>query len=498
MTEDPITATLLRLLTLLGLLWAPSTAFGDDPTPAPIREVAASTHLRDYVTRPDPAFAYAPLETRRLGEGASGHIVRLTSQTWRDKTEVAHPTWTHMLQIVRPAQVTSSTALLVISGGRRTDTAPGELDRNIVALAKATGMVTVLLPNTPNQPQVIFERGRDEQKKRHEDDLVAQSWVKALETGDPEWVIQLAMVKAAVAAMDATQAFMREPGEGAGPVEIDAFVVAGASKRGWTTWLTAAVDERVSAIVPIVIDTLNLPETMRHHWEAYGFWAPAIGDYSSRGLQHELSRGDGGLIRRIVDPYLYREQLTMPKLMLNSAGDQFFLPDTTRYYLDGLKGLTRLRYMPNTDHGLDFKGRDGEPTSQSALESLAGFTMLATRGLPVPELRWTRRGVSDTRASLAIECDTAPQRVTLWVAHNPAARDFRQEAIGDAWKPTALASAGDNPLAYSATIGIDPRGYTAYLIEAYFQIPGQPTGVTFTTPVFITPDTLPFAGRAME
>lgn len=35
-------------------------------------------------------------------------------------------------------------------------------------------------------------------------------------------------------------------------------MVAGASKRGWTTWTTAAVDKRVFAAIPIVMDLLNL------------------------------------------------------------------------------------------------------------------------------------------------------------------------------------------------------------------------------------------------
>lgn len=38
--------------------------------------------------------------------------------------------------------------------------------------------------------------------------------------------------------------------------DLKNFVVGGASKRGWTTWTTAAVDDRVVAIVPVVIDLL--------------------------------------------------------------------------------------------------------------------------------------------------------------------------------------------------------------------------------------------------
>lgn len=60
-------------------------------------------------------------------------------------------------------------------------------------------------------------------------------------------------------------------------VEIDGFVIAGGSKRGWTTWLTGAVDRatqqpRVKMIVPIVYDELDFVRNIHHHFRAYGDW----------------------------------------------------------------------------------------------------------------------------------------------------------------------------------------------------------------------------------
>ena len=60
------------------------------------------------------------------------------------------------------------------------------------------------------------------------------------------------MTKAAVKAMDAVTEFTAPKGG-----KITRYMVAGASKRGWTTWTTAAVDKRVFAAVPIVMVSLN-------------------------------------------------------------------------------------------------------------------------------------------------------------------------------------------------------------------------------------------------
>ena len=83
------------------------------------------------------------------------------------------------------------------------------------------------------------------------------------------------MTKSVVRAMDASTAFCRSTAGGG--IAVSMFVLAGASKRaGWTAWTAAAVDKRVAAVMPLVIDLLNIEISFEHHYRAYGFWAPSI------------------------------------------------------------------------------------------------------------------------------------------------------------------------------------------------------------------------------
>lgn len=74
-------------------------------------------------------------------------------------------------------------------------------------------------------------------------------------TSDPSILLRLPMTKAVVRAMDTIQEFAKSNNYG----QIEKFMLAGESKRGWTTWTSAAVDnKRVFSAVPIVMDLLNL------------------------------------------------------------------------------------------------------------------------------------------------------------------------------------------------------------------------------------------------
>ena len=108
------------------------------------------------------------------------------------------------------------------------------------------------------------------------------------------------MTKASVRAMDAVTTFAAEKGA----ANIKKFFIAGASKRGWTTWTTAAVDnKRVFAAVPIVMDLLNMNENFHHHYKSIGGWTFAFGDYYELNITKKLDTPEFFAMQRIIDPY---------------------------------------------------------------------------------------------------------------------------------------------------------------------------------------------------
>ena len=465
-------------------------------SPAPTVERGVSL-LDEYTRERDGSYAWKVVQTfagTGEREGMLGFAIDLTSQTWRGEGETDYPAWTHMLQVVVPDEVRHDTALMLVGGGQRQSLPPARLQEELWIIAKATGTIVAAVPNVPNQPLSLPNEDGTLGDIRFEDDLLAESWVIAKRTGDPSWVIHLAMVESVVAAMDAVQEFARSD-EGGGH-EINGFVVSGGSKRGWTTWLTAAVDDRVRGIIPMVIDTLNLPATMAHHYGAYGFFAPAIGDYAGRNLMQELATPEGMMLRRIVDPYLFRDRLTMPKFILNTSGDQYFLPDTPRYWIDDLPGETRLRVVPNWDHAIDRNG-DAIFSAIGFYEALLNDVELPDVSIEVVEeadgggdgggdaVEWVVSvNIPDDRVTL--------RRLTLWQGTNPDARDFRQETIGKPFRMRMLMPEEDGEHAgkYRVRVEKPETGYTAFFVEHRYDVAGQSLPLVFTTQVRVLPDML--------
>jgi uncharacterized protein (TIGR03437 family) len=380
--------------------------------------------------------------------------------------------WKHWLTLYVPWGVDRTTAFLLINGGGNGGSQPG-VDDTLGAATVALGAVVADLQMVPNQPLTF----RDEARQRSEDAIIAYSWDKYLRTGDARWPAQLPMTKAAVRAMDAITEFMGS--DDGGQHTIDSFVVGGGSKRGWASWLTAAVDDRVIGVVPLVIDVPNVEKSLVHHWQAYGFWAPAIGDYVAEGIMAWIGSDPLQRLLGIIDPYVYRDRLTMPKYIVNAAGDQFFIPTSSQFYYDDLPGEKYLRYIPNASHSLE-----EQPTD--ALFGVVAWVWRLVRGRSMPQYSWELP--EDGRIILTTE-DT-PFEVRMWQASNPVARDFRVESIGQAWTSTRIQSSGDG--VYEVEAPTPAEGWTAYFLEMTYPS-GTAFPLTFTTPVRATPDTLPYA-----
>jgi PhoPQ-activated pathogenicity-related protein len=427
------------------------------------------TALDRYVAAPDSSYRYEAIGTIP-GDGYNAHVLDLTSQRWRGEAEVDRPLWKHWLTVVAPEQVATDTALLVIAGGSNEKKPPARVNPLLAMAAVATRSVIAELRMVPNQP-LTFE---GESQTRAEDAIIAHSWDKYLRTGDEAWPLRLPMTKSVVRAMDAITGFSHS--DVGGGIVVDRFVLGGASKRGWTAWTAAAVDKRVAAVVPVVIDLLNIETSFEHHYRAYGFWAPAIAAYQASGIMHWARSAELASLLKIEDPFAYRDRLTMPKFIINSTGDQYFLPDSSNFYFDALVGEKYLRYVPNTDHSL--KGSD-------APESALAFYEAIVAGRPRPRFSWS----FELDGSIEVETETPAIAAALWQATNPVARDFRLEAIGPAYTRSALEANGDRR--YVAKVPAPAHGWVAYFVELTFPSHGH-FPFKFTTGVRVAPEMLPF------
>lgn len=434
----------------------------------------AKNLLSDYVYQPDDAFDYEIVD-KTTGKGYTTYVIRMVSQEWLTTKEVTDPVWWHWLTMVVPDGKTPETGLLFVGGGSRKSKQPKDADEKILQIALQTNSVAIQIHNIPNQHMVFKD---DDFGPRKEDELIAYGWRKFLESGGSDnhaiWMARLPMTKAVVRAMDViTDVSIKE----ATVDPVSKFVIAGASKRGWTTWTTGATDNRVVAIVPIVIDLLNMVPSFRHHWRAYGRWADAIYDYNHEGIMEWENSEEYQKMIAVTEPYSFLNQLKIPKLILNATGDQFFLPDSWQFYWDDLKGEKHIRYIPNTDHGM--KNTD-------VLETLVSFYQMILANQERPEFDWS---VKNGTTSIQTKKNQQPLSIKLWKANNPDGRNFQLKEIGEAFETEDIPLSANGK--YTLSVEKPSKGWTAYFVELTFQGTGS-IPLKLTTGVVVTPDTYPF------
>jgi PhoPQ-activated pathogenicity-related protein len=236
-------------------------------------------------------------------------------------------------------------------------------------------------------------------------------------------------------------------------VKINQFVVTGGSKRGWTTWLTATADDRVAGIAPIVIDTLNMREQMKHQKATWGTYSEQIADYTLKGLVDVMMKQPEIPLWRWVDPYTYRSKLDLPKLVINGTNDRYWVIDAMNLYWDDLVGEKHELYVPNAGHGLD-GGKEG------ALTTLAVFAQHIATQSSLPQLTWIHDDDGDSMR-LKVQSNPAPKSVRLWVAHSED-KDFRP----DRWEASEIKANGDGE--YVAHVKKPNPSHVAFFAEARY------------------------------
>jgi PhoPQ-activated pathogenicity-related protein len=402
----------------------------------------SAASLARQLSQPEPQYKW-----EKGTETQQGFVtvtdLKLRSQVWRGIP------WDHTIRVFRPGTVKyPKTALLFITGGN-----PGKDETQFgTLLAGAFQAPLAILYNIPNQP--LFDG-------KSEDDLIAHTFSQFLQSGDDSWPLLGPMTKSAVKAMDALQAFS----ENEWKERIEGFVVTGASKRGWTTYLTGASDPRVKAIAPMVFDTLKFSAQMPRQLALWGKYSEQIDDYTRRGLQQQLATARGQELVQMVDPWFYREKLKMPKLLIHGANDRYWATDATTVYWNDLLGEKSLIALPNSGHGLEDRSR--------LVATLVAFFHHVAGKTEFPRLSYENSG-SGSKRSLKLSSTVKPKEARLWVARSTS-MDFRESK----WESTPMRAEGD---AWVGEVEVPATGGAAWFGEAVFTGPNGGTYTLTTTP----------------
>lgn len=434
-----------RLLVVIALA-AASITWADD-------ETLHSPGLAAYVARPDDSYAWREVSSGRVGKAEYVEYL-MTSQTWRGIA------WKHQLFVLRPPSMRqdAKAGLLFIHGGRwkpeyegeRTQTQLPREAHLFARLAESIGAPVGVLRQVPFQP--LFER--------REDALIAYTFEQYLKTGESDWPVILPMVKSAVRGMDTMQKVVQDRWGAA----IQSFTVAGASKRGWTTWLTAAVDPRVMAAAPMVIDVLNMRAQMDHQRATWGELSDEIQDYAALDLPSQLKTPRGQALLSMVDPYEYREDLTKPKLIFLSTNDRYWPLDALKLYWPELPSPKHVLYVPNQGHGL----RDVD----RVIGGLSAVHRYAEEGKTLPAASWSFDANPRT-LQVQVMTERPADRVLIWSAYSQT-RDFREAH----WSSRVCAKRGETHICSAKR---SKKGFTAVFAETAYQDKGKPLFSTTTT-----------------
>lgn len=421
----------------------------------------AQNELFDYVKKDDGAFKYSAASVEKLADSKIKVLTfDMTSQVWQGIE------WKHKVQILLPDNpVRKDTAILLNTGGN-----PSNNNKVANLLAGIANVPVVIVWNIPNQPLW----------GRTEDALIAHTLNEAYKSQDySSWPLLFAMVKSVVKTMDMVEEYTSENND----FEIDKFIVTGASKRGWTSWLTGSLkDPRVIGIMPMVFDFLDLNTQLDHQKSYYEEFSDQIGDYTELDLHSLFKTKEGARLASLIDPYTYKDRLDIPILDLIGTNDPYWTIDSSGIYFQKLPSNKKyLFYAVNGGHDLGLaKGGSLKLTNISgSIMSLASvmknfvWQCIGLNKMENIDWNWSERnGV----AVCTIKIDPNKVASVVTYVEDAAKKDFRQVD----WKGQDLAEKTGN--GYVFRFSAPKTGARAALCEVKIKSDLGGTYSLFTSP----------------
>ncbi|ELE5793481.1 PhoPQ-activated pathogenicity-related family protein [Salmonella enterica] len=422
---------------------------------------------REHIS--DTPLKYTLISTEPLAQVELRHY-ELLSQHWSPDDMVTPAQWRHNVDIYIPETAKQRHALVVVNNGVnyeegvQINSKPVDFTQETLAsIARDTNTIVISVSDIPNQ-YLTFQ---DDKKPLKEDESVSRSWALFMEA--PE---QRKLMPLNIPMVSSLSQAIRLAKEELTRWNIHSFIVTGISKRGWTAWLSAIADPDVEAIVPFAIDLLDIDASLEHIYQSYGGnWPITFYPYYQQGIDEKIKTHSFSQLRQIIDPlrYLntvYQPRLAIPKYIINASGDDFFVPDNSRFYYSKLPGVKSLRIVPNTSH---------YSIKQITEESLVTFINRFQDKKTLPQVL----GIIQHNL-LTVYFSEEPIKVVRWTATNPNARDFRY-ACGIRYHSLTIDIPANNRV--NITLNEPVTGWEATYIEATFD-----DGYVATTQVYITPD----------
>ncbi|CAI5534800.1 unnamed protein product [Closterium sp. Naga37s-1] len=272
---------------------------------------------------------------REKGGRWTGYILEVTLHRWLNRSATNRHVWWHFMTLMAPDRMSRAhkgVVLFFVGAGwsMHNKLLLPNKDEGFFRLAAPLvvdlGILGVMLDQVPMMPIDFYmgPPGVGKAVKLQEEQIMAHATAMFLENpSDYEWAMEFPMVKSVVRGFD----------------------VAQLATRALLPYVP-----RVVGIISYGYDFFSMVASYRHMFRSLGGWPILLRFHVEYNITLKIFQPQFNRFMELVDAHSYRERLTMPKLIVSAANDEFFALDDSYNYWEGLPEPKFLKLLPNIDH----------------------------------------------------------------------------------------------------------------------------------------------------